>query len=242
MVSREREEMAILCIKMIDGKFSTTSGALVERQTEKEIFGNGWKARILQDGAIECVSKNRYLDGIHSIKYTVFPDGTDRISIWTPRDGKRILYRGRAFTDKGEPISGIICLSGGKIDERFAYFRSLWFQKFLDNNNLSGVRFVEPNKRFTLLHMHNKAEGVFSDIYTDGSTETEAVSSYKENGLYFKCKESIIVSGATWTVLQKEKISGGESEIYSVLYTKKQISDLELPKLPTSPNRKLYIQ
>ena len=210
MVSREREEMATLNITIINGKFIDATGALVEIQTEDEICGNGWNVKRLPDGTIECVSKSRYLDGTHAIKYTIFPDGIDRISTWTPRDKKRILHKGRAFCDNGEPISGIICLSDGKIDQRFAYFRSFGFQKFLDDNNLSGVRFMEPNKRFTLIQMHNRDGYICSGIYTDGCMTRDYIrcrQNDKKNRGHFELIEGITISDASWTVVQIEKNS-----------------------------------
>ena len=211
--------MAILRITIIDGKFNTTNGVGIKSQTEEKIFGNGWKVSSYQDGTIECISTSRYLDGRHCIKYNIYPDGGEKLSLWTPKEGKRVIKRGMALIDDKEQkrISGIIGLSGGKIDERYGYFRSFEFQKFLDEHNLSAVKFDQPNGLFRLVNRYNDAGYVLSDIYTDGKVTTVKIKWQQGNteAGYYESIEMVSVSDATWTIVQKEKKSKWEVDYKS---------------------------
>ena len=109
----------------------------------------------------------------------------------------------------------------------------------MDEHNLSAVKFDQPNGLFRLVNRYNDAGYVLSDIYTDGKVTTVKIKWQQGNteAGYYESIEMVSVSDATWTIVQKEKKSKWEVDYRCFLYTTKSIKDLDLPNIPTSPNR-----
>lgn len=241
--------MATLQITVTDGKFETTNGVHLERQSDTFITGNGWDAEILKDGTIECDSGTRYNDGKHTIRYAIYPNGIAKMTLLTPKGGMRILSKKRVYVNRGEKVNGIIGLKGGKVDQRRAFFRTKELQSFMEKYNISTVRACTPNGTFRLINRLGANGYTFSDIYTDGKIEIRERSAgetfkmqeeYSEKG-YYEQLEIVKVSEANWTIVQQEQHEGKVNICYCILYSKNAVRNLHLPDIPTSPNRELLI-
>ena len=90
---------------------------------QKSLTWNGWQCQIDSKGNVVCICERGYKDGKHTVTYTVYPDGYAELERTTPK-AKEILKSGYVIGANETLDSGVIGLSGGNVDERFAYFRN----------------------------------------------------------------------------------------------------------------------
>ncbi len=103
-------------------------------------------------------------------------------------DGPAAIEREYSLQD------GLLGLSGGNINERYTFFRTEKFQKFLANYELTRFEKSDPNKQY-FTYKNNGGTGWYKNysIYrTDGKIEVD----YEKN--------TSIVSHARYVILQSE--------------------------------------
>lgn len=183
---------------------------------------NGWNCFFTKRGSFVAVCEREYSDGIHTASYTITPNGFAKLSIENPR-GKKITRKG-FIVKKGEPVVGVVGLSGGYVDNRYAYFRDIYFIKYLEDNGLDKVVHETPNQEFMLYNY--RLAGLGNErhdkiIETDGEIEICNIDDVGENeGWYDKYPNTSaykqyvykIIKGATYAVVEK----GGVTALYTL--------------------------
>lgn len=162
------------------------------------IRANGWSVNIVPEkGIITCHSQREYSDGIHAVR-KVFP-----------------------------LCDCTIGLSGGNVDERYAYQRTENFQQWLKTNGITAVKKENPNKMFRVrnaYHGRGEAEGT---ILTDGVlTEVEydlgRTSGWQDefpNTSAFEAETTYCVTGAKWALVKQRQHEEDCHNNSAILYT-----------------------
>lgn len=127
---------------------------------------------------------------------------------------------------------GFIVLPTGYIDKRRPHFRKANFQKFLDENFLSAVRYESPNRIYRLLWEHNGHTVSFNEeIQTDGNCKLIPfpVGIDEKSDLGEDTNINMMeVTDATWVIKTVYKL--GEIK-HRILYTLEEPRKIEgLPK------------
>ena len=85
------------------------------------VFGNGWNCRVNYDGSVKCTvtdTKNgKYIETCFKIS----KDGL--VSMSRFKEGTR--YPILRYRIKGWPVTGVISLTGGPIEERKVFFKDI---------------------------------------------------------------------------------------------------------------------
>ena len=163
--------MATLRIKFEDSKFVSHNGVNVEKFTENEVYANGWKCTITQKDRIDCIATEFYHQERHQIKLKIYR-GVVKVLLKIGDNRPRLL---QCYKLEKWPEKGTIVLPEGCIDSRKPRFRKTDFQDFLDEHNLTAVRYEDPNTIYTTLQDHNGHAVVFDEVIeTDGKTKVIA--------------------------------------------------------------------
>lgn len=158
--------MANLSIEIKNSKFVSHKGVNVKTFTENYVLGNGWECWIAETGRIDCIATQFYSGERHQIKLKI-DKGYVKVLLKIGDAHPTVL---RNFKLDEWPMDGIIVLPTGYIDKRRPHFRNTNFQKFLDENALSAVRYEAPNGIYRLLLEHNGHTVCFNEeIQTDGN-------------------------------------------------------------------------
>lgn len=234
--------MATLRITVRAGKFIKASGTDFKKINERQVIGNGWRAYIHSDGTIECISAQQYSDGQHSIRYVLYPDNIEKLTLLTPSDGLNVLYKRKRDTREG-----VLGLSDGFIDERYAYFRQIEFQKFLDRYSITAVDRSDPNRIFNMSNKQWKDGSVYYHLYTDGVVEVVDMSFIQtQNECYdnirYETMLRIKVSNATWAILRKKCNFSGDVKQSAILYSEQRVMTLNLPAFSESFKMNFYTE
>ena len=158
--------MGTLQIEIRDGKFFSYRGVNVEVVDDTHIEGNGWVGDIDEKGDFAFIATNFYNGERHQLKFRS-KDGYIKKLLKIGDGRPRVL---KSYKIKECPVNCIIGLSSGYIDNRVCYFRKSSFQKFLDENEMTGVRHESPNTIYRLISEHNGQALIFNEgIETDGN-------------------------------------------------------------------------
>jgi hypothetical protein len=153
------------------------------------VVGNGWNAFLNKDGSLICEAVRNYSDGQHSIRYVIRQNGFARLTIKKPGNKIHTLKKGYVL-DKGKKLSsGVLGLSGGHIDSRYAFFRNAHFQAFLDQFGIDHVEYSNPNQTY---EQNDKTDRL--KVYTDGSV----LDLYSAGD-----KHIFIVKNSSWALLDE---------------------------------------
>lgn len=219
--------MALLQLRIENGRFVETNYCNTDIFKPTHVSANGWECFINKDGSIMCQAVRIYANGEHRIRYVILPNGFARLSLKRPHAKDRTVKKGFVIP-KGAILSdGIIGLSGGNIDERYAYFRDSIFQKFLDKFGITAVKNENPNQSYLSHNGHAQqliTDGNVKWCYDYGSASGRTDS---DNNLYLG-KTYPAVTGASWVIIEN---NGNYYDIHNnfrILYTSvKNVLDLE---------------
>lgn len=208
--------MANLSIEVKDCKFVSYKGVNVKTFTENYVMGNGWECWIRETGRIDCMATQFYSGERHQIKLKI-DKGYVKVLLKIGDAHPKVL---KSFKLEEWPVDGVLVLPTGYIDKRRPHFRNSNFQKFLDENDLTAVRYEAPNGIYRLLQEHNGHMVSFNEeIQTDGNCKLIPfpVGSDEKSDLG---EDTIInmmeVTDATWVIKAVYKL--GEIK-HRILYT-----------------------
>ena len=92
------------------------NGARFEIVSPKYLLVNGWECQVQNNGVIKCTAKELCIDGIHSMRYTLYKNGFAKLTLKTPNEPLRVIKMG-FVVKKGEIFgNGTLGLSDGFID------------------------------------------------------------------------------------------------------------------------------
>lgn len=196
--------MANLILKIKNSKFVDSNGLYQTSFSEKKVVGNGWIALIEDNGAIKCQAKKKYSDGEYELRYNVQRNGYAKLTLKTPRMEKAKTLRKGFIVPKGKKIkNGELTLTGGRIDERFAYFRSESFVNLLNKYSLKGIERKNPNREYTMIDLIQYGVHRSDSIFTDGITQPvskKIISNFaKSKDRIYECK--VKVEDAKWVII-----------------------------------------
>ena len=223
-------------ITIKNGLFEKCNGVKLEIFSSKFLMVNGWECEVQNNGVIKCTAKGLCIDGIHSMRYTLYQNGFGKLTLKLPNEPVKIIKMG-FVVKKGESFgNGLLGLSDGFIDHRYTFFREESFQKFLCKYGITAVIHEEPNRIFCLKNGESEDNSYYMNLWTDGhaisiGNQEEWLNSFgkKFPGLV----ECISVNDANWA-LTRRLIKSGDKEIVSMnLFTFEKNLDLlkGLPKL-----------
>lgn len=223
-------------ITIKNGLFEKCNGVKLEIFSSKFLMVNDWECQVQNNGVIKCTAKELCIDGIHSMRYTIYPNGFSKLTLKIPHEPVKVIKMG-FVVKKGESFgNGVLGLSDGFIDHRYTFFREQSFQKFLCKYGITAVIHEEPNRIFCLRNGESEDNSYYMNLWTDGhfasiGNQTELLNSFgkKFPGLV----ECISVNDAKW-VLTRRVIKSGDKEILSMnLFTFERDLDMlvGLPKL-----------
>jgi hypothetical protein len=220
--------MATLIIQFQDSKFVAHNGVNVEKFTENEVLANGWKCTITENHRIDCIATEYYKKERHQIKLKI-KNGWVKVLLKIGDDRPRVL---QSYKLDKWPENGTIVLPEGYIDKRKPRFRKLDFQDFLDQYNLTAVRYEEANGIYTTVQEHNGHAVVFNEVIeTDGNIKViHKETNVDENSLLkpFTIEEMIEVSDSTWVLKTVSKMG---KYLHRILYTTEDLQKIKgLPK------------
>ena len=207
----------------------------------KYVKGNGWECKIHSDGTVECKTKD---STDKELEFIIYPNGFSKLILKQGEKTKKtkktqktkktkktqktkktkIIKQGYVINRKGELLDGFIGLTvGGKIEKRYAYFRTKKFQKFLSMHDISRIEKQDPNRSYITISAQGDEEGYFLDVITDGEIE----KSSKDNAELWCDKkysnfvrEVYTIKNASWVLTTEAKHNGkGKIKRHSVLYT-----------------------
>lgn len=221
--------MATLKLTLQNGFFTGTQGCqYVYEKTPTHVVANNWDCRIKEDGSVECNTKKLYSSGEYSMRYTIQKNGFAKLTLKEP--GKRVETLRKGFVvPKGKELSdGLIGLSGGPINKRYAYFRDGSFQKFLNELGISAVKHVDPNKTYTIRNAWYGGGECTASLTTDGET-TKVDTDYGRTDRWeesspggtsaSECNTEVEVTGATWAIHAQSQHEGDSHNCFRILYT-----------------------
>lgn len=217
--------MSNLILKINNSEFVEHNGVYLKKFSKKKIEGNGWMVMIDRNNSIKCEAKKMYSDGEYSMRYNVLKNGYAKLTLKTPQMEKARSLKEGFIVKKGEGIrNGILALSGGRIDERFAYFRGKSFVNLLDKYDLSGIKHRNPNCEYTMIYSNQYGIEREDTIDTDGNKEIISkmiLLDNKKTGVK-KFEVKVKVEDATFVVLK----AGKKRFLYSMV---DNIENLDLP-------------
>ena len=173
---------------------------------------------------------------MHSIRYTIYPNGFAKLTLKVPNEPVREMKLG-FVVKKGEVFgNGVLGLSDGFIDHRYAFFREENFQKFLRKYGITAVLHEDPNRIFCLKNGESENNSFYMKLWTDGfpisiGTQKELLNSFGKK--FQGVVECVSINDAKWT-LTRRVIKSGNKEIVSMnLFTLERNIDVlkGLPKL-----------
>lgn len=121
---------------------------------------DGWKCFVEENGTIifQATEKGS------SIRYKLEPSGFARLTI---KKGKVIkTLQNCVGIGKDDSLTGVICLKGGPVEKRKAYFRGKDYENFLAKYKLNRISYQNPNR----LYKPNL------ELYTDGLVDNYEVT------------------------------------------------------------------
>lgn len=197
--------MSTLQMKIKNGKILDINGRYFEGASEDGLKaeGNGWVVTIVPmsketPGKIVAHCERHY------------------------SDGPAICHREFKLQD------GILGLSGGRVTERYAYFRKQKFQDFLDKFGITAVKREDPNQTFKGFTAWDGWGEAHYHVDTDGTATREDYRDYinVENGNYTG-SANIAVSNATWAIVSTDDYYGNSRNHARIIYTQREVTSLD---------------
>lgn len=233
--------MAVNKIKIKNGFFVEADG-YVQVNNPLHVKINGWNCSIRPNGSIECLAIKKYADGRHSIRYFIEKNGFAKLTLKLPNQPPKIMVKGYVLPKGIKQFNGILGLSDGFIDERYAYYRDECLQNFMDEHGISFMKRQDPNQTFLVRNARYSEGRCSSVLFTDGNKKEfncdDCESPYEDSvsNAYFSESTSIKVSGATWVLHKQIQYEPNHNNCFSTLYTLEK----DFTKLVGIPNlRKL---
>lgn len=220
--------MATLRIKIKDKKFVSHNNVNVKEFSDNYVEGNGWICKMHTNGDFHCVSTGRH----HGVEWRVklrIQDGWGKLTLKKGDGQVQILKK---YELQNLPADGVIGLSSGPINRRWAYFRDEIFQNFLDEYGITAMRCEPANNIYFLQKEISKGTTIFEEkVETDGNANVIFESrDYPEGSLKdsFMVYTEVEITEATWVI--KRVISSGELT-HKIVYTQGNPKEIEgLPK------------
>ena len=228
--------MATLKITIENGFFSNTNRCYLHLFEPTHVVANGWDCIIREDGTIICDAVRNYSDGEHSIRYKISPNGYAKLTFKLAGGRVKTLKEGFVLPKGVKLSAGLIGLSGGNIDNRYAYFRDASFQQFLDRFGITAVKQQNPNTLYTVRNAMYGGGRCRSNIQSDGKIVKldydlgRTKQWEKENPGTCASEVDITyqVTGATWAILSQTQHEGDRHNHSRILYTlEKNVTVLE---------------
>ena len=215
--------MAVVNITIKNGLFEKCEGVKFEIFIPKYLLVNGWECQVQNNGVIKCTAKELCIDGVHSMRYTLYQNGFAKLTLKTPNEPLRVIKMG-FVVKKGEIFgNGTLGLSDGFIDNRYTFFREESFQKFLCKYGITAVLHEEPNRIFFLRNGESEDNSYHMNLWTDGypvsiGKQEEVLNFFGKRfpGLV----DCISVNDAKWTLTRRVIKSGNKKNSqYELIYT-----------------------
>ena len=223
-------------ITIKNGLFEKCNGVKLEIFSSKFLMVNGWECEVQNNGVIKCTAKELCIDGIHSMRYTLYQNGFGKLTLKTPHEPVKVIKMG-FVVKKGESFgNGVLGLSDGFIDHRYTFFREESFQKFLCKYGITAVIHEEPNRIFCLRNGEFEDNSYCMNLWTDGhfasiGKQEEVLNSFGKR--FQGVVDCVSVNDSKWA-LSRRLIKSGDKEVLSMnLFTFERNLDLlvGLPKL-----------
>ena len=184
------------------------------------VKGNGWECKIKSDGTVECKTKD---STDKELEFIIYPNGFSKL-VLKQGEKTKIIKQGYVINRKGEQLDGFIGLTvGGKIEKRYAYFRTKKFQKFLSMHDISRIEKQNPNRSYITISAQGDEEGYFFDVITDGDIEKcskDNAELWCDKKYSDYVREIYIIKSATRALVTEAKHNRkGKLKKNSVLYT-----------------------
>lgn len=209
--------------------FEKCEGVKFEIFIPKYLLVNGWECQVQNNGVIKCTAKELCIDGVHSMRYTLYQNGFAKLTLKTPNEPLRVIKMG-FVVKKGEIFgNGTLGLSDGFIDNRYTFFREESFQKFLCKYGITAVLHEEPNRIFFLRNGESEDNSYHMNLWTDGypvsiGKQEEVLNSFGKRfpGLV----DCISVNDAKWTLTRRVIKSGNKKIVSMDLFTLERNFDM----------------
>lgn len=184
------------------------------------VKGNGWECKIKSEGTVECKTKD---STDKELEFIIYPNGFSKL-VLKQGEKTKIIKQGYVINRKGEQLDGFIGLTvGGKIEKRYAYFRTKKFQKFLSMHDISRIEKQNPNRSYITISAQGDEEGYFLDVITDGDIEKcskDNAELWCDKKYSDYVREIYIIKSATRALVTEAKHNRkGKLKKNSVLYT-----------------------
>lgn len=181
---------------------------------------NVWECKIKSDGTVECKTKD---SNDKELEFIIYPNGFSKL-VLKQGEKTKIIKQGYVINRKGEQLDGFIGLTvGGKIEKRYAYFRTKKFQKFLSMHDISRIEKQDPNRSYITISAQGDEEGYFLDVITDGDIEKcskDNAELWCDKKYSDYVREIYIIKNATWALVTEAKHNRkGKLKKNSELYT-----------------------
>ena len=184
------------------------------------VKGNGWECKIKSDGTVECKTKD---STDKELEFIIYPNGFSKL-VLKQGEKTKIIKQGYVINRKGEQLDGFIGLTvGGKIEKRYAYFRTKKFQKFLSMHDISRIEKQNPNRSYITISAQGDEQRYFLDVITDGDIEKcskDNAELWCDKKYSDYVREIYIIKSATRALVTEAKHNRkGKLKKNSVLYT-----------------------
>ena len=210
--------VGFLKLVKVSGEFKFKT--LRDEKPYTQLSFDGWECKIYtrHNGkpALQFVYENEFDDNSNRRRF--FVDLTN--GFYVDSLNGETLKKGY-LTKKGTSLeNGQFGLSNGSAYERYVYFRPEKLISWLKVYGINAIEHMSPNGEFYGLNYHNSTSEATFTVETDG----EVIYKEVENGII------AIVTKATWTIAHSYQHSSNRHSNVSILYTKKNIKTLSLPK------------
>ncbi len=242
--------MATLNVTLENGFFSTSNGIYVTEFTPTHVVGNGWDCTVRMDGSILCEAVRTYADGVHSMRYEITKNGFAKLTLKVRNEPVRTIRKGFVLPRGAKLADGTIGLSGGCVDDRYAFFRDAAFNKFLAKFGLTAVRHEDPNQSFVVRKARYGGGECNSDLITDGAKEevsfdsgrTDEWRAHNPGTCSYEWETTYRVTGASWLIHEVSKHEGDCHRYARVLYTQEKDLDRLKESLMGNPDVALFVK
>jgi hypothetical protein len=170
------------------------------------------------------------------MRYVISKNGFARLTLKVDGEPVKTLKKGFVLP-RGEKLTdGVIGLSGGYVDGRYAYFRDVVFTKFMDKFGLTAVKYEDPNRIFRVRNARYGGGECRSSLVSDGVVTEIGHDSGSTNEWRDTCpgtcayegETSYSIEDATWAIYSQEQHEGDSHNSARILYTQmRNLTDLE---------------
>jgi len=216
------------------GFFSEENDCNLELNSPTHVLWKGWDCKIQQDGNFVCEAAEEKENGTYIIRYVIQSNGFAKLTLKRPESKVEVLRKGFVIR-KGQNLSGIMVLSDGEIEKRYAYFTNNYIQEMLNKFGITNIIFENPNQVYKGKTSYNGKGEAYQRVFSDGIIERKyrnypGSKEYLESPLNDRTsgKGEIChkVSNATWAVVEKSYNDGNSHFFSKILYT--EVIDLRV--------------